>query len=313
MTILVWGVPSESPVAMVTAALRSAGADVVAVHPREFRDQEAHVELRSGALAGHVTAGSRTVDLEAITGVYVRPVEPELLPELTGQPPGSPDVVRARRVHDTLVALTEVASAAAGWRVANRLSAMASNMSKPYQAQAVLRHGFATPETLISDDPDEVVEFASRHGELIYKSTSGIRSVVTRFDPVADRDRLSRLRWCPVQFQERLRGSDVRVHVTGDEVHAALVHSEAVDYRYARQQVGADARLTAYRLPDDVAARCIALAGELELPFAGVDLKLSPDGRVYCFEVNPSPGFPWYENEAGLPISAGLARWLTAA
>lgn len=313
MTILVWGVPTEQPVAMVTAALRAADADVLVVHPREFRDQEAQVDVRGGVLSGYVHSRGRTVDLDAITAVYVRPVEPDLLPELAGRQSDTPDVVRARRVHDALVALTEVATAAADWRIANRLSAMASNMSKPYQAQAVLRHGFATPETLISDDPEEVAEFAGRHGELIYKSTSGIRSVVTRFDPVADRDRLSRLRWCPVQFQERLRGSDVRVHVVGDEVHAALVHSDAVDYRYARRQVGADARLTAHRLPDDVAARCVALADDLDLPFAGVDLKLLPDGRVYCFEVNPSPGFPWYETEAGLPISTSLARWLTAA
>ena len=313
MTVVVWGVPTESPVAMVTAALQTAGADVLVLHPREFADQEAQVDVRDGTLRGYLHARGRTVDLDAVTGGYVRPVEPELLPELTGQPLDSPDVVRARRVHDALVAMTEVAAAAAGWRVANRLSAMGSNMSKPYQAQAVLRHGFATPETLVSDDPDEIAEFASRHGELIYKSTSGIRSVVTRFDPVADRDRLGRLRWCPVQFQERLVGSDVRVHVVGEEVHAALVHSDAVDYRYARQQVGADAQLTAYELPDEVAARCVALATDLELPFAGVDLKLLPDGRVYCFEVNPSPGFPWYENEAGLPISAAVARWLTAA
>jgi glutathione synthase/RimK-type ligase-like ATP-grasp enzyme len=190
---------------------------------------------------------------------------------------------------------------------------MASNMSKPYQAQAVLRHGFATPDTLISDDPDEVIEFARHHDAVIYKSTSGIRSVVSRFDPDADRAKLGRLRWCPVQFQELLRGPDVRVHVVGEEVFAAIVHSDAVDYRYARQQVGTDARLSAHRLADDVAQRCVSLARELRLPFAGIDLKLVDDGRVVCFEVNPSPGFPWYEREAGLPIAAAVAGWLTAA
>jgi len=98
---------------------------------------------------------------------------------------------RAHDVYNSLVALTEVAGALDGCRVANQLSAMASNMSKPYQAHAVLQHGFATPETLISDDPDEIIDFASSHDGVIYKSTSGIRSVVTRFDPVADRNRVA--------------------------------------------------------------------------------------------------------------------------
>jgi glutathione synthase/RimK-type ligase-like ATP-grasp enzyme len=100
--------------------------------------------------------------------------------------------------------------------------------------------------------------------------------------------------------------------VVGDEVYAARVESAAVDYRYARMQVGADARLRGCRLDDDVAARCVALAAALDLPFAGIDLKLPPDGRVVCFEVNPSPGFSWYESETGLPIARAVARWLTA-
>src|SRR5262249_24470853 len=190
---------------------------------------------------------------------------------------------------------------------------MASNMPKPYQAQAALRCGFATPETLISDDPDEVMEFAARHGAVIYKSTSGIRSVVTRLDMGADRGRLGRLRWCPVQFQEFVAGPDVRVHVVGDNVYAALVHSDATDYRYAMQQTGRDATLSPYELGDELAERCVALATDLALPFAGVDLKLASDGRIVCFEVNPSPGFPWYEQETGLPISRAVARWLLDA
>ena len=310
MTTLVWGVPTELPVAMVTSALDAAEVDVLVIHPREFDDQHVEVAVDNGALRGHIRARGRTIDLRSMTGVYVRPVEPELLPELSRREHGSPPAVQAYDVYNSLVALTEVAGAFDGCRVANRLSAMASNMSKPYQAQIVLRHGFATPETLISDDPDEIIDFASTHDGVIYKSASGIRSVVTRFDPVADRARLGRLRWCPVQFQELVRGPDVRVHVVGDEVYAALVHSDAVDY--ARQQVGCDARLTAHALPDDVAQRCVALAEDLRLPFAGIDLKLADDGRVVCFEVNPSPGFPWYETETGLPISGAVARWLTS-
>ncbi|KIF01552.1 hypothetical protein PL81_34990 [Streptomyces sp. RSD-27] len=312
MTVMVWGVPSEPPTAMVTGALAARGADVLVVDPQTLAGATVSMELSgtdtdgpAGLLAGTIRTGGRPTGLGHVTAAYLRPVEPEAVPGLTPE-----ERTRARRVHDTLLGFTEVADALGGCRLANPLSAMASNMSKPYQAQLIARHGFYTPDTLVSDDPDEVLGFVDRHQGAVYKSTSGIRSVVAAFDPERDGGRLERLRWCPVQFQERLHGPDVRVHVVGERTFAVLVDSAAVDYRYARLQVGADARLRPHRLDEDVAERCVALAAGLGLPFAGVDLKLLPDGRIACFEVNPSPGFSWYETETGLPIAAAVADWL---
>ena len=54
----------------------------------------------------------------------------------------------------------------------------------------------------------------------------------------------------------------------------------------------------------------MALARGLGLPFAGIDLKVAPDGRVVCFEVNPSPGFSYYEANTGQPIAAAVAEYL---
>jgi hypothetical protein len=315
VTVLLWGVPSESPVALVADELEALDADVLLVHPRQAAAQNMIIDLDSDAagpsvLTGEMVVGDRRVPLERITGVYLRPVEPELVPELSALAPDAPARVHARHVHEALTAYTEIATALDGTRVLNRLSAMASNMSKPLQAQAVLAHGFATPETLVTDDAEEATAFAARFAGTVYKSTSGIRSIVTAFDPATDRDRLGRLRWCPVQFQERILGRDVRVHVVGGDVFAAMVESDALDYRYARAQVGADAALRPYELDDGIAQRCVALARDLDLPFAGVDLKRADDRRVVCVEVNPSPGFTWYQTEAGLPIARAVARYL---
>jgi len=93
------------------------------------------------------------------------------------------------------------------------------------------------------------------------------------------------------------------VHVVGDETYAAIATTTAVDYRYARSQVGSDAVLAAHRLDDDVAERCVTLAAALGLPFAGIDLKLSPDGRVVCFEALPGGRAP-----AGPGAGAGRER-----
>ncbi|MER6779478.1 MULTISPECIES: hypothetical protein [unclassified Streptomyces] len=233
-------------------------------------------------------------------------MEPDFVPGLA---PAEHD--RASRVHDTLLGFTEVAHAMGGRRRANPLSAMASGISKPQHAQLIARHGFHTPATPVSDDPDEVLGFVDLHRGAVYKSASGIRSVVTAFDPVRDTGHLERLRWCPpVPGAPRRPGRTGPL--VGDRTFAVRVGSTAVDYRCARDQVGVDARLHAHRLDDDVTERCVAPASGLGLPFAGVDLQLLPDGRIACFEVNPAPGFSWYESATGLPIAAAVADWLLA-
>src|SRR6266536_786349 len=201
MTVLLWGVPSEPPVAMVARRLTAMGADVLVARPGGI-GQQADVTIggamsspageRLVTLAGTIQADGRSVELGRITGAYLRPVEPELVPDLTGRA----ELAHARLMQEMLTGFTEAAPGINGCRVANRLSAMASNGSKPFQAQVIARHGFTAPDTLISTDPQEVLDFAARHPQVVYKSCSGVRSIVTAFDPVADREKLHRLRWC---------------------------------------------------------------------------------------------------------------------
>jgi glutathione synthase/RimK-type ligase-like ATP-grasp enzyme len=55
------------------------------------------------------------------------------------------------------------------------------------------------------------------------------------------------------------------------------------------------------------------MARDMQLLFAGIDLRRTPAGDWYCFEVNPSPGFTFYESATGQPIAAAVARFLAAA
>lgn len=59
--------------------------------------------------------------------------------------------------------------------VINRVSAMASNGSKPYQSSQIHSVGFEIPDTLITTDPTAVLEFWKYYGKVIYKSISGVR------------------------------------------------------------------------------------------------------------------------------------------
>ena len=186
---------------------------------------------------------------------------------------------------------------------------MATNGSKPYQAQLIRAQGLAVPETLITDRPELVLEFRRRHGRIVYKSISGIRSIVQTMRD-EDEARLDRIRWCPTQFQAYVEGEDVRVHVIDGTVFATAIDSNVTDYRYAGRTDGGEAVLRAVELEEEVTARCVSLAAALGLAFAGIDLKVTPEGEVYCFEVNPCPAFSFYEQSTGQKISDALAAWL---
>jgi glutathione synthase/RimK-type ligase-like ATP-grasp enzyme len=57
----------------------------------------------------------------------------------------------------------------------------------------------------------------------------------------------------------------------------------------------------------------VELAAALSLPVAGVDLRLRNDDAWFCFEVNPSPGFTYYQQRTGQPIGDAVARLLAKA
>jgi len=307
--ILVCGIPSETSLALVARALERRGTPYVMVSQRHARELvlELAVDDERG-LGGRLTGPDYAVDLDDVTGVYLRFMDDRELPELRGEPDESPARASSRAFHDLFGQWADIAPA----RVVNRYTAMGSNFSKPYQSQLIQAHGFAVPETLVTNDPDLVRAFAAEHGRLIYKSISGERSIVGLLD-VDDGERLERIRWCPVQFQAFVGGPNVRVHTVGDELFATRVETEAIDYRYAVHQTGTAAAFEPCELDDALAARCLGLAAALGLEVAGLDLKLPPDGPAVCLEVNPSPVFSYYELNTEQPIADAVARLLATA
>jgi glutathione synthase/RimK-type ligase-like ATP-grasp enzyme len=276
-----------------------------------FLDQhavlETAVDLRVGAaVTGVVRTDNQRIDLGAITAAYLRPSDLPRLRPLARAGHGSRSWRHAVAITDALWSWAELTPAL----VVNRPMAMAGNHSKPYQSDQIRSCGFETPETLITTDARDVLAFWARHRAVIYKSISGVRSIVSRLTP-QHLERLDDVAWCPTQFQRYVPGTDYRVHVVGDEVFACEVTSQADDYRYAGRQ-GATVQFRPCGLSENLAGRCRSLVARLGLTVAGVDLRRSTDGTWYCFEVNPSPGFTYYEAATGQPIADAIARLLAA-
>jgi len=301
--ILVWGVPKDPPVAAVTAALARLGQPLV------FFDQHdalaAEIDLWvDREVSGVLRIPAGDVDLAKITGAYIRPYETARLPAVAGAAPALQ--ARVAALDEALLCWSEVTAA----RVVNRASAMASNHSKPYQSALIQAQGFDVPETLVTTDRNALEAFWEEHGQIIYKSISGVRSIVTCLTP-SHRERLNDLAHCPTQFQRWIPGSDFRVHVVGNDVFACKVTSSATDYRYPNVE-DETPEIEPVELPIEIAERCRRLVASMSLVLAGIDLRRTPDGQWFCFEVNPSPGFTYYEQATGQPICESIACVLAA-
>lgn len=283
MTVLLWGRTDEAVIAAVADACTRRGVDWVTADGDEIVCVDFDGDL--------LTRTGRRVAMDSLTGLFVRPE-------------ASPSSDQSRWAFQALNAWAEVSPAA----VLNRPSAAATNRSKPYQTAIIADAGFSVPDTLVTTDPDDVRAFCAEHGAVIYKSVSGIRSIVAVLDP-ADGNRIDDVATCPTQFQQLVTGTDHRVHVVDDEVFACRISTDAIDYRYAGLS-GQPPVMEPVDLPDDVAQLCLATTKRLGLTLAGIDLRLDPDGRWWCFEVNTSPGFIWFEHHTGQPIAAAIATAL---
>jgi glutathione synthase/RimK-type ligase-like ATP-grasp enzyme len=290
--ILVWGSQNDSPVARVLEALEARGAEIYHVAESALANLQYDIVFSASSPSGWIESGGRRVAVNQFRGIYLRPGEH----------------VAGNTQNAAMVLLALAASLRSV--VVNRPAAGRSNTSKPYQIGLIARAGFQVPDTLVTTDPTAARAFLRQHGRLVYKSLSGIRSIVATLD-ASEEGRLDNVRNGPVQLQAYVRGLDVRVHIVGDQWFACSVESAATDYRYAGA-TGTTAELSAFDLPEEVGRQLVEMVRGLNLLLAGVDLRRTPDGSWVCFEVNPSPGFPWYEETTGHQIAEAIANLLAS-
>lgn len=194
--------------------------------------------------------------------------------------------------------------------VINRMKSQRSNGSKLYQSWIIQKYGLKIPNSLITNDPEKAKEFIDAHKKegVIYKSASSERSQVEKITK-KHLKRLENLKHCPTLFQSVVPGTDIRVHTlaTG-EVFASEINSESSDYRY-----DADRSILPIEIPEKIREICVNLTRDMGLFLSGIDLRRTPEGEYYCFEVNPSPAFAWYEDQTEQPISVAVADMLINA
>ncbi len=182
---------------------------------------------------------------------------------------------------------------------------------KAIQLAIALRCGLRVPQTLITNEAEEVRDFYEKHsGRVVVKvfRSPDKYLVETRALRQEDLANLEYLHLAPAIFQERLAGaSDVRVTVVDQQIFAARLtpRREMVDYR-----LDPLADIEPFDVGHDVEKSMLALMSELGLSYCSADFRLTPEGELVFLDLNPGGQFLFVEIRAGHPISRALALLL---
>jgi glutathione synthase/RimK-type ligase-like ATP-grasp enzyme len=263
-------------------------------------------------LEGQITSDGRTLDLDQIGSVWCRTVRAK------GFPPGLDAADRkfaeteAERVLTALYTLIE-----ARW-VNHPLCHLRAN-AKPAQLAVARKLGFDIPETLITNDPEEVRAFIARtDGPVIYKALSQALDSepgTTLFTSVLTdeaRETLDLIQVTPGIFQALVpKAYELRLTIVGERIFAARIDSQSradsrIDWR--RLPFEADAAVT---LPGDIEAKIHAFMQHFGLNYGAIDIIVTPDGRYVFLEINPAGQYMWIESKLGLPITDVLVDLLS--
>src|SRR5579871_5074446 len=126
--ILLWGLSDDTPLAWVYRRLQQEGCVVAFVDQRMVLDTT--IELSVGAkVEGMLRLCDHVIDLHEVSAAYLRPYATEELSLMHHAGADNAAWQHAERVAELLTTWAELTPAL----VINRPSAMAANMSKPYQ------------------------------------------------------------------------------------------------------------------------------------------------------------------------------------
>jgi glutathione synthase/RimK-type ligase-like ATP-grasp enzyme len=297
LTILILGSACDDVVSRLTSRLEIDAVPFVHVNTADLPDVwSVVVEVSSqGDVSGQFINRSESICFEDIGAIFVR----DLL--------------------DSFAQPSSLAATSASWEVLvtllnsidclviNRPRSQGSNGAKPLQYPFIRRiSGLQVPSTRVSADGRMVASFVQTYGEVIAKSVSGLRRKVH----LVDLQHASRPLTGPIQVQPRIDGIDVRVHVIGTSVLAHRVTSVSVDYRFpaADEPSPVFERIEPPRWLSDA---CVRLTVDLELVLAGIDFRVTSTGEWFCFEVNPSPFYTYFEDSKDMEVTQAVAKALS--
>lgn len=312
LVLLLTHAADHTTVDWVADALLRRGAQPLRVDTDRFPlDWQLGLRHEGGEDSGFLRLQGRTLALESVQAVWLR----QLLPPALG------DAVDARFqatcVQECRHVLRALWDRLEGARWVNGLPQVERAAAKLRQLRLARESGLRVPDTLCSNDPEEVRAFHARQsGGVVMKMQTvlapgmggGAGNLYTTVIEAADLQDSRGLALCPPLFQERIpKVEELRVIAVDGRLFCAAVRPRAVSGRVDDWRPQAGLAWLPAELPEAVARRFLALMRRLDLRYGAADFIHTPDDDWVFLEVNACGEWGMLQRDLGLPIADALA------
>ena len=196
--------------------------------------------------------------------------------------------------------------------------------NKYYQMELAERVGFKMPETLITNDKEEVSNFLRTHPRSLFKLMSqemydmgeeGFKGLYTNIITIRDLENFGETEENPIVLQEYIeKDFEVRYTKVNRQGFACKIESQMSEKAKSdwRRYDIAHTPHSKMTVPADVEKKVDALLDVLGLEFGALDFIVTPSGEWYFLEINCMGQWLWIEQLTGLPISNAIVDWVKA-
>jgi len=198
--------------------------------------------------------------------------------------------------------------------------------NKLYQLKDAWVIGLKIPDTIITNNPDELLRFCRKCGGVIavkllkggwfVKEESNVplfifTQMVSEVEIV---ERFNEIRLAPIFAQSYIEKKlELRVTVVGQKIFSCAIYSQnseqtKVDWRHYDFE---NVKHAPYQLPREIELKILELMERWGLNYGAIDMILTPDDEYVFLEINPNGQWLWIEQLTGMPISQAIAELLT--
>ncbi|MEM6754148.1 MAG: MvdC/MvdD family ATP grasp protein [Cyanobacteria bacterium P01_C01_bin.38] len=299
MNILILGNATDAHAAHIYNALTEAGATVnyldTSLFPKQLR-----ISWQPEQQLGYLTLPTgEELNIQDIHSVYWRNFSGVYIPEFK-------DSYQKKLAYNDSMSTLRTFMQACPAKWVNSWEAFQFHKEKPLQLSTAKQIGATIPATLITNNPNQVIEFCQTYKKAIFKPVYGGAHTQFITEAHLEPQRLNlTLSLSPVTIQEYIPGTNIRTYAIADSVYSAEIRSSSVDFRE-----DLDAELIPIELPESIQKQSLAIAKAFMLEWTAIDWRVKPTGEYVFLEANPSPMFVHFERQTGFPITEKLVNLL---
>ena len=194
--------------------------------------------------------------------------------------------------------------------------------NKLHQLVLAKKIGFSIPETIVTNNANDLIDFTKTHKCTIIKPIhSGLvnedehRVVFTNKLESTGQEKYKDIIYCPSIIQNYIeKDIDIRVNIFGNKVFSTAIHSQRVpeatcDWRRANIL---SIPHEDYKLPSKIENLCLKMLESYGLKFGAFDLIKTKKGEYIFIELNPNGQWAWIEHLTNQPLRHTLIELLTS-